>query len=154
PQRGEFVGNPTWLFRGSRMWQFGADFSPSGDWIATSTDHPQEDIYIVHPDGSGLRQLTNDRAFDRGPRWSPDGRRIAFQSTRGGGWDIWTVNADGGGLMQLTKGETAHNPRWSPDGSRLSYWNLARGASYLIDPSRRWEDQKPEPIDRGNLRGW
>lgn len=50
---------------------------------------------IVNRDGSNWRDLTNDKYFDRHPRWSPDGKRIAFASDRSGGYEIWMINIDG-----------------------------------------------------------
>src|SRR5262249_10243115 len=113
-------GDPTPITTGSTLWQPMADVSPDGAWLAIASDQPRSALYLVRWDGNGLRQLTDDRGFNRVPKWSPDGRRIAFQSTRGGEWAIWTVNVDGSGLTQLTKGggrvqcgrETARSSRF------------------------------------------
>src|SRR5205814_3965544 len=124
PIRETFIGDPSWVTSGSKLWQMFGSSSPDGQWLALASDRPQEDIYLVRADGSGLRQLTSDVALDRGPRWSPDAKRILFQSTRGGSWDAWSRDPDGSGLTQLTKNAAAHHPRWSPDGTRLSYFDL------------------------------
>ncbi len=57
------------------------------------------------------------------PHISPDGRRVAFVSTRSGSEEIWIVNADGGGTRRLTsfRGARLETPRWSPDGARLVF---------------------------------
>jgi Tol biopolymer transport system component/DNA-binding winged helix-turn-helix (wHTH) protein len=58
------------------------------------------------------------------PRFSPDGRRVAFESNRGGtGIQIWVANADGTGLVQLTRDFSDHcgSPTWSPDGTRIAF---------------------------------
>ncbi|MBI2835885.1 MAG: PD40 domain-containing protein [Acidobacteria bacterium] len=79
------------------------------------------------------------------PRWSPDGRRIAFFSNRSGAQNIWVVDADGSGLGQLTdSSDTMFYPVWSPDGSRMAV-SSARGV-YIFDPARPWRDQKPEAL--------
>ncbi len=56
------------------------------------------------------------------PVFSPDGRRVAFSSGRGGGWDIWIIGVDGSPPVQITDhpGDELH-PSWSPDGTELAY---------------------------------
>jgi Tol biopolymer transport system component len=75
----------------------------------------------MNREDGAIRQLTNDAAQDRWPRWSPDGRQIAFLSDRSGKYEIWKVNEDGTGLAQLTDvpTEDVFGPVWSPDGQRL-----------------------------------
>ena len=99
------------------------DASRDGRWIVYQTSIPQESLFIVRSDGSGQRQLTRDESWDRQPRWSPDGTRIAFYSNRGGRYGIWTVRADGGGLERVegVPGREAHHPIWSPDGRWLAF---------------------------------
>ncbi len=103
------------------------DLSPDGQWIAFNSLYEQEDVYVIRSDGSGLRKLTDDGFTDTWPRWSPDGNRIAFASSRAGAtsrprlpFQIWTINADGDGLRQLTDLEGGGGPPlWSPDARRL-----------------------------------
>ena len=91
------------------------DWSPNGRWIVFAT-HPTyqgsnpTDVYIVHPDGDGLRNLTrNPRLGQDGspsyagsshPSWSPDGSKILYlqewiDADGNGGNDFWTMTADG-----------------------------------------------------------
>jgi TolB protein len=71
-------------------------------------------IFIINLDGSGVHQLT-DEGFNEWPTWSPDGRYLAFSSTREGGSRIYLMlAADGRVIAPLTKGEgNATNPSWS-----------------------------------------
>lgn len=123
--------------------------SPDGQWLAySSAGSPQEDIYVLRTDGTSLRQLTNDPARDRLPRWSPDGKRIAFFSDREGAHDLWAIAPDGGGQVErLTHVGDRHAlfPTWSPDGKALAYYVNSVG-SFLIDLSTPWQQQTPQPV--------
>jgi dipeptidyl aminopeptidase/acylaminoacyl peptidase len=148
PDRGLAVGKPNLVETGSR-WVMDPDISPDGAWLVCSSGiHEQEDLFLIRSDGTvGRRQLTNDAIKDRGPRWAPDGRRIAFYSNRGGTWNIWMINSDGGGLRQLTfTGEAkAYFPLWSPNGERLVYTNGV-GAPFMIEVDKPWQEQTPQPL--------
>jgi Tol biopolymer transport system component len=111
-----------------------------------SVAEAQEDLFVINPDGSGLRQLTNDSAQDRIPRWSPDSRQIAFLSNRSGKYEIWKVNQDGSGLEQLSDvpGEDVINPVWSPEGQRLLY-KASDVNSFIIDVGKPLEPPQPLP---------
>ena len=78
-------------------------------------------IYLVRPNGHGLRRLTHRRHGAGGAAWSPDGRRILFSSAgRRGGVHVF-VKRLGGGARQLTHGpDTYAYPAWSPDGRRIA----------------------------------
>jgi Tol biopolymer transport system component len=123
------------------------DVSPDGRWVAFHTSIPQEDLFIVRPDGSGLRQLTNDPFRDRYPRWSPDGSRLAFQSDRGGRYEIWSIRADGSGLAPVTQtsGDSVSYPVWSPDGRWLAVEVGDRGTA-LLDLSLPLAQRRPLPL--------
>ncbi|HEY4594663.1 MAG TPA: protein kinase, partial [Thermoanaerobaculia bacterium] len=75
------------------------DVSPDGQWVAYDTSFPQEDLFAVRADGrGGQRQLTNDPAKDRLPRWFPDGSRLVFYSDRSRGagqYGAWSIRVDG-----------------------------------------------------------
>ena len=96
--------------------------SPDGQWVAFDTlGSAQEDLFLMHPDGSGLRQLTDDTPRDRIPTFSPDGQRLVFMSDRSGQWDLWTIRLDGSGLSPLSHlKESVFTPLWSPDGKTIA----------------------------------
>lgn len=74
--------------------------------------------------GSALTNLTNYSGTDNQPRWSPDGKKIAFVRTGIGiGHNIWVMDADGSNPMSLTNGATTLNddPVWSPDGKKIAF---------------------------------
>ncbi|NOT60598.1 MAG: protein kinase, partial [Acidobacteria bacterium] len=145
-------GAPVFITRGSGFATH-PSVSPDGQWLAySSSGSPQEDIYVIRTDGrtdgTGLRQLTNDTAKDRIPRWSPDGQRLAFFSDRAGKNEIWTVAPNGeGALTQLTfvNNGRAVFPTWSPDGNTLAYYLYGQG-SFLLDLRQPWGQQTPQPI--------
>jgi Tol biopolymer transport system component len=102
--------------------------SSAGDLLAFASDQNGNfEIYTMHPDGTGLANITNHPSRDTDPVWSPDGKRIAFQSDRDGFVQIYLMNADGSNVVQLTTDETDHVlmhymnefSAWSPDGTRL-----------------------------------
>ena len=126
--------------------------SPDGRWLVYHTSVPHEDLFIVHPDGTGLRRLTDDEHNDRQPRWSPDGTRIAFYSNRGGTYEIWTIRADGSQLERaaVIPGRRAYHPIWSPDGRWLAC-DLGENEA-LIDLARPVAERRPlflPPAGRG-----
>jgi Tol biopolymer transport system component len=93
-------------------------------------------IWSVAGDGSGSAKPLIDSPFpDSSPRFSPDGRRIAFHSVRSGTHEIWVCDANGANAVQLTDGRgfNVGNPRWSPDGSRIAFewWPTGNRAIYV-----------------------
>jgi TolB protein len=90
-------------------------FSPSCKKIAyESRSGSIIDIFVIDTDGSGTRRLTSEGS-NEWPTWSPDGRYIAFSSSRGGGSRVYLMlAADGRVISPLTEGEgNATNPSWS-----------------------------------------
>lgn len=89
-------------------------------------DNPQgrTRIYTLNLATGALALLTRGRDYrDENPRWSPDGRRIAFKSNRGGTtYDLYVMDADGGNVVRLTDHPANdHDPAWMPDGQSLVF---------------------------------
>jgi Tol biopolymer transport system component len=123
-------------------------WSPDGRWLAfsSSASTPNNaEIYVVHPDGSGLRRLTYTQGDvdtlgdDSWPAWSQDGKRIVFSSNRTGDGELWIMNADGSGQRRLAglphRDDWAS--AWSPDGTRIAFHSLdalGRSQLYTVRP--------------------
>lgn len=94
------------------------DVSPDGKTIIFDM---LGDIYAMDINGGEAKALTADMAWNIEPRFSPDGKQIAFISDRAGADNIWLMDADGSNLKQITKEKhhILHNPYWSPDGNYI-----------------------------------
>lgn len=91
------------------------DVSPDGKTIVFDM---LGDIYTMPVTGGEATRIAEGLAYEMHPRFSPDGRQIAFISDRGGGDNIWLMSVDGSAKRQLTR-ETftlLNSPAWSPDG--------------------------------------
>ena len=95
--------------------------SPDGTRVAFAA---LGDIWTMKVGGEPAR-VTHDRFLDTDPAWSPDGRRLAFSSDRGGGMDVWTYDLEAGAARQLTQLPTSDMaPAWSPDGRRIAFVSI------------------------------
>ena len=99
----------------------------------TSERDGNREIYAVNPEGGDAVNLTNNPAHDYHPAWSPDGRRLAFVSSRAGAaGDIHVMDADGSNVRRISdRGNITDNfiegLSWSPDGTRILYVNVFFG---------------------------
>jgi dipeptidyl aminopeptidase/acylaminoacyl peptidase len=99
--------------------------SPDGRWVAYQVTVPgvpanrnRSQLFVVASAGGEPKQLTNGTSSSTTPRWSPDGRRLAY--TTGG--QVWTMSPDGTDPKQLTNISTgASDPVWSPDGRWVAF---------------------------------
>jgi Tol biopolymer transport system component len=98
----------------------------NGRIVFERNDGRQTDLFTILPDGSGLRRLTQTRAWEEKAEWSPDGGRIAFGSSTpdGSRSEIETVAADGGDRRRVTRfGSVSAAPSWAP-GGQLAFFTL------------------------------
>jgi Tol biopolymer transport system component len=101
-------GDPVWTADGSRILYTAAP--PGGP--------PQ--VMSIRPDGGDPRPIAVSTGGNRGPDISPDGRRVAFVSTRDGNPEIYEAGIDGGEARRLTKsGDRKNSPRYLPNGDLL-----------------------------------
>ena len=94
------------------------DVSPNGEKFVFDM---LGDLYISPIAGGEATSLTQDFAWNIQPTFSPDGKKIAFISDRGGMSNVWVMNSDGSNLVQVTKEKNnlIHSPKWSPDGQYI-----------------------------------
>ena len=94
------------------------DVSPDGRTLAFSL---LGDLYLLPIEGGSARRITSGPAWDVQPRFSPDGKELAFTSDRGGGNNLWRIGTDGSHPVQVTKEDfrLLNNPAWTPDGQYL-----------------------------------
>ncbi|HWE26303.1 MAG TPA: BamA/TamA family outer membrane protein [Myxococcales bacterium] len=118
-------------------------FNPSGDRVAfLHHRHGAWDVRIVARSGGTPLDVTHDRAFDRDPTWSPDGRYLLFSSDRSGVFDIYAFRLDDQTLWRATNVVLgAFEPDVSPDGSQLA----------LVTYSARGYDIARMPFDPAQL---
>src|SRR5207247_8602092 len=101
--------------------------SPDGKWVAyTVTENSLKDnrgiarIWLADVSSGQVRQLTAGPGSDRQPRWSPDGRTLAFVSTRESGAQLWVLPIAGGEARRVTSlADGVFDPLWLPDGTGL-----------------------------------
>ena len=126
-----------------------AQISPDGESIAfvlkpvsKEDEHPKGAIWIVPFSGGEPRRLTSGQGLDDAPRWSPDGRRLAFLSDRAerGKVSVYVMPVDGGEAVRAFEQQGEMTAlEWSPDGTQLSV--------LFTDPETEEEKKRKEERD-------
>ena len=101
--------------------------SPDGKWVAYTVSTPSlqdnrnvSRVWVAEVATGKTRQVTNGPGSDRQPRWSPDGKTLAFISTREGGAQVWVMPIAGGDARKVSSlADGAGDPLWLPGGSGL-----------------------------------
>ena len=109
------------------------DVSPDGKTIAFEL---VGDIYTLPIEGGTAKLIDRGMAFDSQPKFSPDGKWIAFISDREGSENIWIMHPDGSGVKQVSKDPNSEfvSPSWSPDGNYI----FVSKAAFGIGSSEVW----------------
>ncbi|MCB9897685.1 MAG: S9 family peptidase [Planctomycetes bacterium] len=123
--------------------------SPDGAHVVFVVKHVGDrfdyrtNLWMADADGGEPRQLTSGDS-DRAPRWSPDGRTLAFLRTKDKGRpQVWLLPVDGGEATKLTDFPegTIAGLRWSPDGSRLGVVFRPQADEWTLDAAKEREKQ-------------
>lgn len=111
-------------------------WSPDGSAILyTTTSHPGT-LAVVHPDGTGYRQLAGMSSADLlYAEWSPDGRQIAFVRQTTSCEQLWVMDADGSHQQRLNVAASACRIQWSPDGRDILFMGTpSPSGMWLVHP--------------------
>jgi TolB protein len=92
-----------------------------------------KELFVMDYDGAGPMAITGNQSINLSPRWSPDGRLIAYTSYRNGNPDLFVLNFDSGrrDVLSSQRGLNA-TPGWSPDGQWLAFAMSAGGGTNLF----------------------
>ncbi|MBY0571392.1 MAG: hypothetical protein K2P61_08900, partial [Burkholderiaceae bacterium] len=144
----------------------------SGTWMSVdvSPDGKQVvfdllgDIYSLPVSGGEAKALTHSIAWEMQPRFSPDGKHIAFMSDAGGGDNVWVMDADGSNPRAVSKEDfrLLNNPVWHPDGNYIAarkhysgtrslgsgeiwMYHTSGGAGIQLNEKPNWQKDLGEP---------
>ena len=148
------------------------DWSPGCDevlFVSNRSPDPDRvfnyDIFAVRVDDRSVRRVTDTPSAEYQPRWSPDGRTIAYLGTRRSltssettmeDTHAWAVDADGSNRREIGGGvdNRQRSVRWSPDGQSLYFTVQARGNVHLFRIPLSGGSPEMLVIDRGRVGAW
>ncbi len=133
--------------------------SPDGKWIAyvvtvmdKEANRGNSDIWLVPVAGGESRRLTSAPGTDNSPRWSPDGKTLAFVSTRSGSPQIWAISLAGGEPRPVTTlSGGATGPVWSPDGKRLAVVSSVYPEAKDDEANQKMMDAAEKSLVKGRI---
>ena len=138
------------------------EVSPDGDWVAytvssidSAKDKSDNDIWMTSWDGSTTLRLTSSPENESSPRWSPDGRYLAFLSGRqeGRGAQVWLLDRRGGEAQRVTQLRGGVSEfAWSPDSKRMILVVDEETDSLLRKDTAEHKTPKPIVINRYNFK--
>jgi dipeptidyl aminopeptidase/acylaminoacyl peptidase len=131
--------------------------SPDGAWVAytvenidVEADDSSNQLYIVSRDGEEVLQMTSDDYSANSPRWSPDGKYLAFIAARGDDDarpQVWTLDRRGGDAQQYTAVDQGVDGfEWSPDGQRMLLLITDKSAAELAREAAEEAGEEPKPL--------
>src|SRR5215813_8399905 len=125
------------------------EFSPDATQLAfVATESPKGDqrprhIWLLNPATGAARQITYSEKAESSPKWSPDGKVLAFLSNRDANQQIYRISLSGGEAEPLTKGKrNISRFEWSHDGKRIAF----------IAPDAKTEDEEKKEKDKDDAR--
>jgi TolB protein len=105
--------------------------------VFASTHYGLGDIVKINSDGTGWERLTNTKAYEGDPSFSPDGEKIVFVSERSGNGEIYIMNSDGSEQTRLTISEYYNGrPSFSPDGTKIVFARVVSDEANQVKKSQ------------------
>jgi dipeptidyl aminopeptidase/acylaminoacyl peptidase len=130
-------------------------FSPDGSRVVFVLAEPPKGerrprhIWVYEKEPGTVRPFTFSAKDEFSPRWSPDGKQLAFLSNRDDQQQIYVMRADGGEAAAVTKGKrSVRSFAWSPDGKQIAY--LAPDAKSATEEKKEKDKDDARVVDKGD----